>query len=64
MRTSVNGRADLPSHQLAMTLLMTPDMACFMGNVHGGAILKLYSDQVVFLCQSPCRPLCNYLVSG
>ena len=29
---------DLPSHQVAMTVLMTPDMANFSGNVHGGAI--------------------------
>jgi hypothetical protein len=29
---------DLPSHQLAMTVLMTPDMASFSGNVHGGTI--------------------------
>ncbi|MDO9003136.1 MAG: acyl-CoA thioesterase, partial [Aquabacterium sp.] len=28
-------------HQLRMTLLMTPDMANFSGNVHGGTILKL-----------------------
>ncbi|MDP3206035.1 MAG: acyl-CoA thioesterase, partial [Hydrogenophaga sp.] len=27
---------DLPTHQLAMTVLMTPDMANFSGNVHGG----------------------------
>ena len=36
---------DLPSHQLTMTVLMTPDMANFSGNVHGGTILKLL-DQV------------------
>ena len=29
---------DLPSHQLTMTVLMTPDMANFSGNVHGGTI--------------------------
>jgi hypothetical protein len=29
MQTNVNGLASLPSHQLAMTLLMTPDMANF-----------------------------------
>lgn len=38
---------DLPSHQLSMTVLMTPDMANFSGNVHGGTILKLL-DQVMF----------------
>jgi acyl-CoA hydrolase len=31
--------------------LMTPDMANFSGNVHGGAILKLL-DQVAFTCAS------------
>ncbi len=39
----------LPKHQLAMTVLMTPDMANFSGNVHGGAILKLL-DQVAYAC--------------
>ncbi|MDQ8023319.1 MAG: acyl-CoA thioesterase [Moraxellaceae bacterium] len=41
----------LPSHQLAMTVLMTPDMANFSGNVHGGAVLKLL-DQVAYACAS------------
>ena len=39
----------LPAHQLSMTVLMTPDMANFSGNVHGGAILKLL-DQVAYAC--------------
>ena len=34
---------------LHMTVLMTPDMANFSGNVHGGSILKLL-DQVAFAC--------------
>ena len=51
MQTNVNGLATLPNHQLAMTLLMTPDMANFMGNVHGGTILKLL-DQVAYACAS------------
>jgi acyl-CoA hydrolase len=51
MQTNVNGLASLPSHQLAMTLLMTPDMANFMGNVHGGTILRLL-DQVAYACAS------------
>ena len=51
MPTNVNGLANLPNHQLAMTLLMTPDMANFTGNVHGGAILKLL-DQVAYACAS------------
>ena len=38
-----------PSHQLSMTVLMSPDMANFSGNVHGGAILKLL-DQVAYAC--------------
>lgn len=40
-----------PSHQLSMTVLMSPDMANFSGNVHGGAILKLL-DQVAYACAS------------
>jgi acyl-CoA hydrolase len=35
----------LSRHQLTMTVLMTPDMANFSGNVPGGHILKLF-DQV------------------
>lgn len=42
---------DLPSHQLSMTVLMTPDTANFSGKVHGGAILKLL-DQVAYACAS------------
>lgn len=38
-----------PRHQLSMTLLMTPDMSNFSGDVHGGTILKLL-DQVAFTC--------------
>jgi acyl-CoA hydrolase len=38
-------------HQLRMTVLMTPDMANFSGNVHGGTILKLL-DQVAYACAS------------
>ena len=44
-------KLNLPKHQLAMTVLMTPDMANFSGNVHGGAILKLL-DQVAYACAS------------
>ena len=40
-----------PAHQLTMTVLMTPDMANFSGNVHGGSILKLL-DQVAYACAS------------
>ena len=36
---------------LTMTILMTPDMANFAGNVHGGLILK-YLDQVAYTCAS------------
>ncbi len=34
-----------------MSVLMTPDMANFSGNVHGGDILKLL-DQVAYSCAS------------
>ena len=40
-----------PRHQTTLTVLMTPDMANFSGNVLGGAILKLL-DQVAFTCAS------------
>ena len=39
----------MPEHELTMTILMTPDMANFTGNVHGGAVLKLL-DQVAYAC--------------
>ena len=42
---------DHQRHQLRMTLLMTPDMANFSGNVHGGTLLK-YLDEVAFACAS------------
>lgn len=34
---------------LHMTVLMTPDLANFSGNVHGGSILKLL-DQIAYAC--------------
>ena len=40
-----------PSHELGMTVLMTPDMANFAGNVHGGHLLKLL-DQAAYACAS------------
>ena len=42
---------DQQRHQLRMTVLMTPDMANFSGNVHGGTILKML-DQVAYACAS------------
>ncbi|MBX3645237.1 MAG: acyl-CoA thioesterase [Rubrivivax sp.] len=42
---------ELPRHQLTMTVLMTPDMANFAGNVHGGTLLK-FLDQVAYACAS------------
>ena len=41
----------LPEHQLTMTVLMSPDMANFSGNVHGGAILRQL-DNVAYSCAS------------
>ncbi len=51
---------DLPEHTLTMTVLMTPDMANFAGNVHGGTILK-YLDQVAYACAS--RYAARYVVT-
>jgi acyl-CoA hydrolase len=39
------------THELTMTVLMTPDMANFSGNVHGGTILK-FLDSVAYACAS------------
>lgn len=52
--------SDLPSHQTSMTVLMTPDMANFSGNVHGGAILRLL-DQVAYACAA--RYASSYVVT-
>src|SRR3954447_22073746 len=41
--------ADDDQHRLSMTILMTPDMSNFAGNVHGGLLLK-YLDQVAYTC--------------
>jgi acyl-CoA hydrolase len=37
--------------RLRMSVLMTPDMSNFSGNVHGGALLRLL-DQVAYACAS------------
>jgi acyl-CoA hydrolase len=44
-----NSAADDDRHRLSMTILMTPDMSNFAGNVHGGILLK-YLDQVAYTC--------------
>jgi acyl-CoA hydrolase len=43
-----DGANDRPN-RLSMTILMTPDMSNFAGNVHGGLVLK-YLDQVAYTC--------------
>ena len=40
-----------PQAELSMSVLMTPDMANFAGNVHGGTIVRLL-DQAAFACAS------------
>lgn len=40
-----------PNEPVIFTQLMTPEMANFSGNVHGGALLKLL-DQVAYTCAS------------
>jgi len=46
MTSQLNDRTEI-----SMSVLMTPDMANFSGNVHGGTILKLL-DQVAYACAS------------
>ncbi len=53
-----SGAEDL--HRLSMTILMTPDMSNFAGNVHGGTLLKLL-DQVAYTCAT--RYAKNYAVT-
>ena len=38
-------------NELTMSVLMTPDLANFTGNVHGGDLLKML-DQVAYACAS------------
>ena len=47
-------------HRLSRTILMTPDMSNFAGNVHGGTRLK-YLDQVAYTCAT--RYARNYAVT-
>jgi len=42
---------DAASTDLALSVLMTPDLANFSGKVHGGALLKLL-DEVAYACAS------------
>lgn len=46
-----NRPIDQDPREMTMTEIMTPDMANFGGNVHGGAILKLM-DRVAYACAS------------
>ena len=46
--------------RLTMTILMTPDLVNFAGNVHGGAILR-YLDQAAYSCAA--RYSGNYVVT-
>jgi acyl-CoA hydrolase len=57
-RADGGGVEDL--HRLSMTVLMTPDMSNFAGNVHGGTLLKLL-DQVAYTCAT--RYAKNYAVT-
>lgn len=46
-----NGATFEDCRALMMAVLMTPDMANFSGNVHGGVVLRLL-DQVAYSCAS------------
>ena len=52
--------ATVDLQRLSMTILMTPDMSNFAGNVHGGTLLKLL-DQVAYTCAT--RYARNYAVT-
>ena len=49
--TSTSAKKAPVQHELYMSILMTPDMANFIGNVHGGDLLKML-DQVAYACAS------------
>ncbi|MDH3997762.1 MAG: acyl-CoA thioesterase [Desulfuromonadales bacterium] len=50
----------MKSTELTMTVLMTPEMANFSGNVHGGTILK-FLDEAAYACAS--RYSASYVVT-
>ncbi len=50
----------MKSHTTEMTVLVTPDMSNFGGNMHGGQLLKLL-DQVAYTCAM--RYCGNYVVT-
>lgn len=52
--------SDLDTTKISMTILMTPNLANFSGNVHGGDILKLI-DEVAYACA--CRYSGSYAVT-
>lgn len=60
LNTSSSAKKAPLNHELYMSILMTPDMANFIGNVHGGDLLKML-DQVAYACAS--RYSGNYVVT-
>lgn len=60
LNTSSTAKKAPLNHELYMSVLMTPDMANFIGNVHGGDLLKML-DQVAYACAS--RYSGNYVVT-
>ena len=60
LNTSSTAKKAPLNHELYMSILMTPDMANFIGNVHGGDLLKML-DQVAYACAS--RYSGNYVVT-
>ena len=56
----VEAGPDGTNSSLSMTVLMTPDMSNFSGNVHGGLLLT-YLDQVAYTCAT--RYARNYAVT-
>ena len=49
LKLPMRHKMELATSKLSMTVLMTPDMANFSGNVHGGTLLK-YLDEVAYAC--------------
>lgn len=48
-------RSVAPERELTTSSLMTPELANFAGNVHGGHVLRLV-DQVAYACASQWWP--------
>jgi len=51
MEDNIHEELEYCPDTMKMSILMTPDKANFVGNIHGGAILK-HLDEIAYACAS------------